>query len=486
VPLGYALPAWHSPWPAARPSVAPEPASSAITADAIAASVPHANARPSWTWLLLLVWGIGFAGSVAVVLTGAYRVARLTRRSTVPADGRLARLTTETASQLGLSRPVDVRQMGGHDVLGTWGVWRPRVLLPAHASRWDDERAVIVLRHELAHIKRRDWLMQMLAEVVQAVWWFNPLLWLACARLRRESERACDDIVLASGIEPTTYAAHLVAVARSCRPSSAQWSAAIPMARPTSLEGRISAMLNPSIDRSPLSARIIACIVAGLLTIAVPAASLRAGQAAPPTLQGSVYDESGGVLPQVELTLEGIDAPAMTLVTDAEGRFTFPTVEPGEYVLEARLAGFLPLRQEFELRHSRDWDRAITLQVGELRETIVVRSSRSEEHQGAAQAEDAPLRVGGNIRAPRKLRDVKPVYPETMREAGREGTLALEAVVGRDGAVQSIRVLGAHVHPDFAMAAAEAVRQWQFDPTLLNGRPVEVVMTVSVAFTLGE
>jgi protein TonB len=97
-----------------------------------------------------------------------------------------------------------------------------------------------------------------------------------------------------------------------------------------------------------------------------------------------------------------------------------------------------------------------------------------------------PLRVGGNIRPPRKLHNVNPTYPEKMREAGLEGVVPLEATIGRDGLVQFTRVLTAQVHPDFAHAAIEAVRQWRFDPTLLNGAPVEVVMTVKVEFRLSD
>ena len=81
---------------------------------------------------------------------------------------------------------------------------------------------------------------------------------------------------------------------------------------------------------------------------------------------------------------------------------------------------------------------------------------------------------------------MRPTYPVSMREAGREGVVPLEALIGLDGTVTSVRVLSAQVHPDFAIAAVDAVRQWRFSPTLLNGVPVEVVMTVSVRFDLGE
>ncbi len=117
--------------------------------------------------------------------------------------------------------------------------------------------------------------------------------------------------------------------------------------------------------------------------------------------------------------------------------------------------------------------------------TVVARRAPGAKPSSAA-PNGAPLRIGGNIRPPRKLRNVPPVYPQAMREAGLEGVVPMEALIGGDGAVISVRVLSAQIHPEFARAAVEAVRQWQFAPTLLNGESVEVVMTVSVRFNLED
>jgi TonB family protein len=159
---------------------------------------------------------------------------------------------------------------------------------------------------------------------------------------------------------------------------------------------------------------------------------------------------------------------------------------PGTYTLRAALVGFRSMRQEVELRQAGDWDRAITLQVGGLSESVSVLATRAVAPPRAVPgfAPQAPIRVGGNIRAPRKVRDVRPVYPVSMREAGRTGVVIIDAVIGTDGAVSSLRVLSTQAHPDLAMAAVDAVRQWQFTPTLLNGVAIEVVMTVTVRFDL--
>ena len=146
--------------------------------------------------------------------------------------------------------------------------------------------------------------------------------------------------------------------------------------------------------------------------------------------------------------------------------------------------GFRAVDSEFELRNPGDWDRAITLQLGDLQETIHVQAARVGPTQTAPSAGGQPVRVGGNVRAPRKLVDVRPVYPQEMRDAGREGVVPLEAIIRRDGTVGSVRVLSAGVHPDFVVAAVDAVRQWRFSPAKRYGVPVDVIVEVAMEFKL--
>lgn len=93
-----------------------------------------------------------------------------------------------------------------------------------------------------------------------------------------------------------------------------------------------------------------------------------------------------------------------------------------------------------------------------------------------------PVRIGGDIRAPQKLHHVAPEYPALARAARVGGVVILEALIAEDGAVRDVRVLRSVALLD--AAAIAAVRQWRFTPTLLNGTPVPVIMTVTVAFNL--
>jgi protein TonB len=95
-----------------------------------------------------------------------------------------------------------------------------------------------------------------------------------------------------------------------------------------------------------------------------------------------------------------------------------------------------------------------------------------------------PVRPGAGIRAPQKLREVNPVYPPIAQAAGIQGIVIIEATISTDGRVVDARVLRSV--PLLDQAALAAVRQWEYTPTMLNGVPVPVVMTVTVSFTLNR
>jgi protein TonB len=94
----------------------------------------------------------------------------------------------------------------------------------------------------------------------------------------------------------------------------------------------------------------------------------------------------------------------------------------------------------------------------------------------------APVRPGGDLRTPTRIRNVQPVYPAIAQSARVEGVVILEAVIGTDGKVRDVRVLRSI--PLLDQAALDAVRQWEYTPSRLNGIPVPVLMTVTVTFTL--
>jgi TonB family protein len=486
IPLSVTLPSWAIRLPSWSHQTTTVSSVVAV-ATATTVAVPSVSSSVDLETIIVIGWACGFGFTALLLLIEGCRLIRLSARAAQIERPDWIAVAQQIAESYNVRRSVALLQTGAPDMLATWGLFRPRVLLPAHVGDWSNDRMRIVLSHELAHIRRHDWFIQIAAEGIRTLFWFNPLIWMACTRLRRDSEQACDDLVLGEQIPAPEYAEHLLEIARKCRNPRAAWVAATPMARSSTLERRIAAMLNPALNRTTVSRSSAIWTIALLLAVTLPTAAFRAAQTSPASLTGSVYDATGAVIPGVALMLENAQEEKLQATTRADGRFDFPQVAPGKYVLSATLPGFRTLKQEFELKNSRDWDRAITLQVGEVQETISVRERRVAGPVGPSQPQmPKPLRVGGNIRVPTKTLDVKPTYPKSMRDAGREGVVPIEAVIGPDGTVTSVRVLTAQVHPDFAIAAADAVRQWKFTPTLLNGAPVEVVMKVSVEFRLSD
>ncbi|GEM_PF-4509191 len=243
------------------------PALPAIENAAPAIAAPQLPAHPAWwrglSWQqwAMLAWGIGVAACLLPLLIGRLAIARVCHRKR-PYYGY------ESSIAILLSPRCHMPM--------AYGILRRRVVLPDEAEFWPEERVRAVLEHELAHIRRRDCLWQLLGQLARAMYWCNPLLWITYRQLLCESERACDDAVLARGAQASNYAEHLMAIATAGRSDALLAAAAIAMARPTTLEGRLLAILDSARSRKRVSfitGVIVLLVLAGL---AVPLAMLRA------------------------------------------------------------------------------------------------------------------------------------------------------------------------------------------------------------------
>ena len=220
---------------------------------------------------LLLAWALVSLVLLARIVTGIVAVRRLARHAR-PADTRWRLLLDDASETAGITRRVKLLVSRDIAVPMTWSGGRPTVLLPAEALEWADERARVVLLHELAHVRRADWLTHVLGRVLVAVHWFNPLAWIALSAMTRERERACDDFVLARGARPADYAQHLLDIARAGADSAA-YAMAPAMARPSELEGRLLSILTPHPREARRLGRQSLTAAAVCLTIAVASAA---------------------------------------------------------------------------------------------------------------------------------------------------------------------------------------------------------------------
>lgn len=164
---------------------------------------------------------------------------------------------------------------GAPSVPMTLGIARPVVLLPAAVIDWPRDRATSALLHEIAHVRRRDWAAQVAASAACALYWFNPLVWLAASRLRAESEMACDDLALLAGAPAADYAGHLLEIARMLSGARRRVPTAVAAASRPQIEGRVRAILDRARPRVPLSPRARALALALAILLLVPLALMR-------------------------------------------------------------------------------------------------------------------------------------------------------------------------------------------------------------------
>jgi TonB family protein len=525
------VPAWGISLPRSAPAAlsAPLPgsplATGAVASDGArlefaetVAAAPPAKPRPGLSRLLTPAWMLGAGLSLVILAVGLTRLTWLASRARPVQPGTWTRLADEIGRDLSLGRPVQLLQSDHPSLLVTWGLFTPKVILPRAAQSWTEDRAAIVLRHELAHIRRGDWIVQIAGELLRTAYWFNPLLWIACARLRQESEQACDDEVLSSGVEGPDYATHLVELARLLKAESAPRLPAPAIARSSSLERRIRAMLDARLTRTPATRLARFMTAAALFAFTV---ALAAAQTGPVTLSGSVLDQTGAPVPGAAVVLTNARTQAkFEVTTDESGRFEFVPLPADTYALATTLPGFKKAEDSVTLA-GKSVRRDVTLSLGELQETISVRASQLlrmengtlvtpdgvtvvadviEVHPKGVLSVSGNVRVsgelsgfqrdlqgckpsstGGRVRPPRKIKDVRPIYPPSLRESQTAGKVGLKATIAVDGTVRDVQVVKS-MHPDLDNAAIEAVRQWLFDGTLLNCTPTEVTMNVSVDF----
>lgn len=235
------------------------------------------TAAPTWPAWLALAWAAG-ALVIAVRLARGHLAARRLVHAADPViPSAWFTAQREAATALGLTRRVQVRRSATIGSPMTIGVVRPRVLLPAAAEGWAPARLRAVLVHELGHVVRHDTAIQLAAQLACALYWWNPLAWLAAARLRIEREHACDDLVLDAGTLPSSYAADLLDVARSIVHDA--HTGAICMVDRSWTEARLHRILDATAARRPVRARFrIASCGLALAT----AVTLACTSAAPP------------------------------------------------------------------------------------------------------------------------------------------------------------------------------------------------------------
>ena len=498
------------------------------TANEAMAFVP-ARAPFDWGAAVPIVLLAGIGARLAWITIGVGRLIAMRRRC----RGISAAGFEDLQAAIGTKAPIlwsaDVR----HPV--TFGVLDPVVLLPAALKSVDLGAQRAVVAHELLHVKRRDWAWVLGEEIVRSIFWFHPAMWWLVSRVQLARETVVDELSILVTNARRTYLDTLLAFADDTGLTS---SPAFSARR--HLFYRVM-LLSKEGGMSSLRVAVGSCV----LIVALGAGSWSAVTAFPlygepqPQVQPQTQPARDQKPPRDPLTPEHHHRVAVELWDKANKDLSLTREQKVDTILRGIAAedralainpDYIPalvyknifLRMQANMTDHAELRNRLVQQAEELRQkaialrgiapppppppdgTMIIRTGKTAEElanmppppppappmPAAAMTDEyraaielyKPHRIGGVIKAPEKIRDVKPVYPPIAQSAKIQGVVIIEALLAPDGTVVVARVLRSI--PLLDEAALDAVRQWVFTPPLVDGTPQAVVMTVTVNFRL--
>jgi beta-lactamase regulating signal transducer with metallopeptidase domain len=260
-----------------------------------------------------LAWAAGTIVFLIPVASVLWRLSMI-RRTGLPVAWHRAELA-RLADARGVSLPVELLEHEAVPGPMTFGIRRPVIVLPLDAREWSEAELRRALMHEIEHIQRGDWLMQIVARTVAAVYWFHPLVWTAWRRLCLEAERSCDDAVVISE-DSADYAEQLVSLAQ--RMSATPVQPMLGMANRSDLSTRVTAVLDDRLRRGRAGFALAAGTVAAAALVVLSVAPVRAVAR---TEAGAVVAQSDRLLPKIreaEQRKTRSSAPRKTRALDRE------------------------------------------------------------------------------------------------------------------------------------------------------------------------
>jgi TonB family protein len=325
--------------------------------------------------------------------------------------------------------------------------------------------------------------MQWLPQIVCTFYWFNPLVWFAREQMLCEAERASDDAVVLDGATGAAFARDLLNIAET---SGLKGADTMLTTVTTRLERRIARLLDASANRKPMTRVNVVAALAVVMAVLLPFAAIRAQNSTQTgTLSGVVTDPTGARIANATVNLAG-PSGSVAIPAGPTGAWAAGNLPPGVYQVEVSVPGFAVFRQSnITVAPGASIQVRQPLAIGQMVERVIVTgSSNSRTEAAVPPAPPQRLRIGGNVQAAKLISRTSPVYPDSALQKGVQAAVMIQAIIGKDGNVLSPHVIGTGIPEDLAEAALNAVRTWQYEPTRLNGEPVEVITTITVNFQL--
>jgi TonB family protein len=466
----------------------------------------------------LLPWAatLWIAGAVTLcfrTLGGLVRAQTLIRNAGAAGiEGWVTRAGSSLAGRIVLPGNLRILESDRVSAPAVIGWLKPAILVPEGAvSRLPRETLDALLAHEVAHIHRRDFAVNLLQTAVENLLFYHPAVWWVSSRVRQEREYCCDDVAAAVCGGKLVYARALSRAERFR--SESQLAISAGGGRLLNRIRRITEMsTTPSSRTAVLASGLLAfalVVAAGVALSAmafVPAqakapkraripiltaADLRPGSPAPGTagegahpymrtIAGKVADPSGAVIPgavvRVNETKTGREL--LTASTDDKGEFAVELPSTEDIEIRVEHPGFRAAAFRGDVLQSGLLD--VVLRVGRISEVVTIKSSHRARQSDSPARE--PIRVHGGLVPPKLVHGVEPVYPPEARAQSVEGTVEIVALIDTRGEVKDARVVKGH--PLLHAAALKAVRQWRYTPALMNGEPWPVELGMTLVFQL--
>ena len=254
---------------------------------------PAATPRANFNFVAATgnVYVAGVVLMLASLAAGVWRLRQWADHAEVWGEGM--RVAVEVAGENGIRRAVLVVVSDDVSVPLTFGFRRQTIVMPSSSREWSTDAVRRAIRHELEHVRRDDWTMQLVARVAVAVYWPHPMVWMAFRRFCLEAERACDDAVV-NASDPSTYADQLVTLARTLGRGTGV--PALAMASPSRLSERVHAILDPRQARGPQSRGALLVTASIMAAVAITFGSVHVVAAASDAIEDGVREGVEGAL----------------------------------------------------------------------------------------------------------------------------------------------------------------------------------------------
>jgi TonB family protein len=434
---------------------------------------PIAALEPSLPWIVAL-WCTGVLVS-ALRVWGSWRHLVALRRSAVPLGGaELAQLVARIAAELGLERPVRVARSTLVESPSVIGWFEPMILVPTAAlAGLSPHQLAMILAHELAHIRRHDYLVNALQTVVETLLFFHPAVHWISGRIRQEREECCDAVAVRFGGDAIAYARALTELEelRGMR-------AALALAATGGvLLDRIERLLGhrPSRQRGTALASACALAVLTALTATVSAPILRDELALEPL--AAEVAATAVEAPRVATAAREASAasPAEAATPDAAAPVASGAL--AELPIAAPVsADAVPVRGETAPAPVHEAPATATGAVGEIAalpaDAAVASAATDRAASGAL-----PAITGGE-----RIVGAAPAYPYGARSRGIGGLITARLHVDASGLTREVEIVAADPPQVFDRAVVRALSNWRFEPMLEDGVPVAREITQQFEF----